>query len=596
MAGLVGFAPIYLNGVLALLFVLVLPGVVFARALDISSFPQKWIVIFLSSLTANHFLVTLIAALHLPPLQTYRVATLLLIAAFILLTVKGRAAGLDTAARRTSSTILLRDVFWLALTLVFVGFTYSNVWAHGVPNVFEAGDVSVSWNTWALIWSQGQFPVYALGYQQFVPTIWAVTYIFTGSSEQYFAFYIYLAWMIVPVILTAMQLGRQGWWQPLVAALALYWLVAELSSPNLRIWLQQGYPDWVATIFAFCGVVLFVSDEPKGRYDREKIATALISLCFVSIASATKPQYAVFTAAVLIATYADAVKYLESRERAKLIVAAVALIAAFAAAYAIYYQHIAFRRIPDQSLSILERLHGAIALFNATFTLPFRMVLYTGIAISPFVPRVRWFSLPLIVGVSAWAFALSYDLRNLIGFLPIIAFIPFFALARAFAPADVFPFQWRWRLPDGAFATALALLLVGLSFDLAKDDTELKQRFAAEQLTKGAGLKVNQRIEQILLDGCTLINTDSYLYTISAFERFKDRMPYFHFEAPISEGLKRMLDHASGCTGILYPDQITHASILDYLSAKPDFVEVVEHAGWTLRVSNPAERRLRDRK
>ena len=58
--GLVGFAPVYLNGLLAIFFVFVLPGVVFVRFLDIPSFPQRWFVIFLSSLTANHLFVTLI--------------------------------------------------------------------------------------------------------------------------------------------------------------------------------------------------------------------------------------------------------------------------------------------------------------------------------------------------------------------------------------------------------------------------------------------------------------------------------------------------------------------------------------------------------
>ena len=588
MAGFFGFAPIYLNGVLALLFVLVLPGVVFVRALNISNFPQKWFVVFLSSLTANHFLVTLIAALHLNPVQTYRVVALILIGALIVLTVRERA-GPAASVDRGGSTILLSDIFWLVLTLLILGVTYINVWRHGVPNIFDGGDVSVSWNTWALTWSQGKFPGYALGYQQFVPTIWAVTYIFTGSTEQYFAFYIYLAWIVVPVVLTAMILGRRGWWQPLVPCIALGWLVAEIRDPWLRSCLEQAYPDWVATIFAFCGVVLFVSDAPEGRYDREKITTALISLSLVSIAAATKPQYAVFTAAVLIVICVDGVRYLKPRERTTLIVVAVGLVLAFAAAYAIYYQSILFRRIPEQSLPVMERLSSALALFNSNFTLPFRIVLYAGVAISPFVPRVRWISLPLVIGISAWAFALSYDLRNLIGFLLISAFIPFFALARAFAPTMVFPIERRWQVPDGAFACGLALLCVGLSFSLAKGDGELKRRFAAEQLAKGAGPQVNQRIEQLLLSGCTIINADSYLYTISAFGRFESRMLYFHFEAPITDVLKRMLDEASGCTGIIYPFDITHPSILSYVSTKPDFAKAVEDRGWMLRVSNPGD-------
>lgn len=583
MAGFIDFAPIYLNGVLAILFVMVLPGVVLVRPLAISNFPQRWFAILVTSLTVNHFLVTLIAALHLPPLQVYRAFAFVLVAVFILLIVVERRK-LVAPAQPASSVILASDIFWLLVALIILGFTYFNVWRHGVPNIFGAGDVSISWNTWALIWAKGEFPVYSVGYQQFVPTIWAVTYIFTGSTEQYFAYYIYLGWIVVPMVLTTMILGRRGWWQPLVPCIALAWLVAEIRDPWLRACLNEGYPDWVATIFAFCGVVLFVADAPNGRYDREKIVTALISLCSVSIAAATKPQFGVFTAMILIALCVDAMKYLSPSKRTKLIAFAVVLVLGFAAAYAIYYQHIALRRIPEYSLPISEKISNALKLFNSNFTLPFRMVLYAGVAISPFIPRVRWLFLPLIVGISAWVFALSYDLRNLIGFLLVGVFIPLFALARAVAVERGFPIERRWRVPDSVFACFVALLCVGLTLGVARSDAELKRRFAAEQLMKGAGPLVNQKVGQLLSSGCTLINADDYLYTISAFERFRDQMPNYHFEAPITDGLKRLLDEASGCTGIIYPVAITHSSILSYVATKPDFAVAVEERGWLLRL------------
>src|SRR5712672_4622918 len=85
---LVAFASIYLNGLLAIFFVFVLPGVVFVRFLDIPSFPQRWFVIFLSSLTANHLFVTLIAALHVNPLHAYRPASVALIAILVFAKVK----------------------------------------------------------------------------------------------------------------------------------------------------------------------------------------------------------------------------------------------------------------------------------------------------------------------------------------------------------------------------------------------------------------------------------------------------------------------------------------------------------------------------
>jgi hypothetical protein len=77
--GLVTFAPIYLNGLLSILFVFVIPGMVIVRAFGISNYPQRWFVIFLSSLASNHLFVTLIAALHLDPVYAYRAAAAVLI-------------------------------------------------------------------------------------------------------------------------------------------------------------------------------------------------------------------------------------------------------------------------------------------------------------------------------------------------------------------------------------------------------------------------------------------------------------------------------------------------------------------------------------
>ncbi|MFX4740582.1 hypothetical protein ABTB44_20670, partial [Acinetobacter baumannii] len=66
----------------------------------------------------------------------------------------------------------------------------------------------MSWNAWATTWAEGNFPVGSYGYPQLIPTLWAVTYIFTGSPEQYFAFYIYLGLITIPILLNAVVLGR----------------------------------------------------------------------------------------------------------------------------------------------------------------------------------------------------------------------------------------------------------------------------------------------------------------------------------------------------------------------------------------------------
>ena len=200
--------------------------------------------------------------------------------------------------------MLRSDIGWLLLSLVVISLTYFNIWKHGVPNVFVGSDVAVSWNVWSMIWSEGKFPIHSYGYPHFVPTVWAVTYIFTGSAEQYFAFYIYIVLIIAPLALNAVNLGRIGWWQPLVAGLAFVWFVAEIREPWLRSTLEEGWPDWVATFFGFSGAVLFVANAPEGRLDRQKVVNALMSLCLVSIAAATKPIYGMFAIAILLAAAA----------------------------------------------------------------------------------------------------------------------------------------------------------------------------------------------------------------------------------------------------------------------------------------------------
>jgi hypothetical protein len=187
VVGLVSIAPVYLNGLLALFCIFVLPGAILVRAFDIPNFPLRMLVGLLSSLIANHFLVTLIAALHLNPQATYRVVFFSLIVVWACLSVTDMLGlrapfGLHhgRAVARTS------DLLCLVASSALLWFAYRDAWASW-PNIFADGDVAVSWNRWAEIWAAGRFPTAAFGYPQFVPTIWAVTYIFTGSVEQYFA-------------------------------------------------------------------------------------------------------------------------------------------------------------------------------------------------------------------------------------------------------------------------------------------------------------------------------------------------------------------------------------------------------------------------
>ena len=285
------------------------------------------------------------------------------------------------------------------------------------------------------------------------------------------------------------------------------------------------------------------------RHGRATAVTALLPLCMVSIAAATKPLFGMFSIAILIAICTDAAKQLQRPERNKLIVAAIGLLAIFVTAYAIYYSHLAVRSMPSYPVTELtERLSRATRLLNSNFSLPFRILVLTGLVLSPFLPRVRWLTLPLGVGFWLWANTASYDLRNALGLLLICAFIPLYAMARRFVTPRVATGERQWHARDGVVAAGVAALCVVLTLPLALSDEKLKQRFANEQMSKGLGIEINQHVEKLLVRGCKIFSNDGYITTISAFKKFPQPDPVF----PCCRTLERSDGATDRQTGRLY--------------------------------------------
>jgi hypothetical protein len=593
MIGLIGFAPIYFNALLALLFVFIFPGMVIVRAFNIPDFPQRWFVVFLSSLTANYFLVTLIAELHLDPLQTCRAVAIVLAAILAALFVVAMRPRTDAEVLfwRDRSIVRLSDLGWLFATIGFVAIAYISIWKHGVPSIFGEGDVSISWNSWALTWAQGSFPTGSYGYPQFVPAIWALTYIFTGSTAQYFAYYIFIVLIVAPILLGAMNLGRMNWWLPLVAGFSFGWFIFEIRDPWLKASMPAAFPDWVAAVAGFSGAVSFIVNRPAPRFDREKICAALIALCLLAIAASTKPTYGLFAVSVLIAICVDAVRFLDRKSAITLIAAAICLLSAFILMYLLNYSHLSARVMPNYPISERsERLAHAAALFNASFSLPFRIVAVAGLAMCPFLPRIRWLALPLLLGFWIWADKAGYDLRNVLGFIVISAFIPVFAAARAWLGEGAVQNERQWRVLDMVAASVVAILAVGLTLPLAKSDARLERRFHDDQLIGGSGYEFNRDVEKLLSQGCVLFSSSSYFWTVSAFAGYKQQLNFFHFTQPLLDDTVKAFDKASGCVAIVYPLTQVHPSISEFIAAKArerGLTKVIEVNGNELIASNP---------
>jgi hypothetical protein len=589
MAGLIGNAPIYVNGLVSLLFVFVLPGLACAPLLKIPGFPHRWFAIFLTSLIANHLLVTLIAAFHLDPLLSYRVAAGVVVVALALPMI-ARARQDAAGATLHASDIRVADIGWFLASLVALAATYFNLWKHGVPSIFDGSDPLVSWNAWALIWSQGNFPTASYGYPQLIPTLWAVPYIFTGSPAQYFAFYIYVGLIMLPILLNAMVLGRISWWHPLVAGFAFVWFMAEIRTPWLRSTLSSGFPDWVAVIFASSGVVLFAVSAPDGgRLDREKITSALLALGLVSLAATIKPLHGLLALAILAGICTDAWKYLQPADRNRVMAAAAGLLSILVVLYAIYYAHLqsVLTGLPVPS-ALGERLTRALDLFNSTFTIPFRIVFVLGLLICPFVKRLRWFALPLYVAIGTWANTAAYDLRNILSFLLIGVFVVLYAAARRWLEPKAPPPGRQWLVRDGLVGAIFAAAMFVLTSPLVMSDPSLQRRFADDQLRIDAGLEHNQKVGELLARGCRVFTSTASIYHIVAFAPFKGQLEFFFYTLPVDDSLTKRLNGSAGCTAILYPPGSTHPSILGLIAdyrRTHDMTKLVERNGMELLVS-----------
>src|SRR5258705_11604805 len=150
-----------------------------------------------------------------------------------------------------------------------------------------------------------------------------------------------------------------------------------------------------------------------------------------------------------------------------------------------------------------------LARLKSNLTIPFRIMLFAGLVLAPFLPRIRWLALPLFIGFWLWADTASYDLRNLLGLLLISASIPLYALARRLPVNPAAASQPRWNVPDAAVAGGPSAIAAALTLTLAQNNTQLKERFATDQLRGGPGFELNQTIAKLLQRGCAIFSADA---------------------------------------------------------------------------------------
>jgi hypothetical protein len=202
----------FILGFVSLLQITFLPGILILKLFDLKKgFIQTIIMAFGISLIANHLLVFLITAIGLNSTYSfYGIFSLELIAFFVLFVSSSRES-LESIVAREKERLLeyiksLRifskekeqnefgQILADLIGLVFIVMALSSiwwafrVWFTNLDTIFTQWDTIVSWNSWAGQWFSGTFPARTNRYAQLIPTNFAVSYAFLGTSQiQFFA-------------------------------------------------------------------------------------------------------------------------------------------------------------------------------------------------------------------------------------------------------------------------------------------------------------------------------------------------------------------------------------------------------------------------
>jgi hypothetical protein len=113
----------------------------------------------------------------------------------------------------------------------------------------------------------------------------------------------------------------------------------------------------------------------------------------------------------------------------------------------------------------------------------------------------------------------------------------------------------------------LAVLVFGVTSPLAMSDSDIKRRFASDQLGKGLGVGFNGEIAGLLDRGCTLFSSTTHFYTIHAFQRHRSRIEFFYFTHPPDAAIEQRFRDATNCVAILYPSDRTTPALLAFIDS-----------------------------
>jgi len=305
------------------------------------------------------------------------------------------------------------------------------VFRANLGTVFNSWDAVLSWNRWAVQWSQNRFPVGTGNYPQLLPANWSLTYVLTGADRVEL-----FAKAIIPLFTFLILLGLFD--LGLDTRQAGYWIGVVLAQLMIKKfvgeYISEGYADLPVACLGFLSVyVLLKAREPASQEQRHRVI--LLSAGLVAAAALTKQVGLYFLVVAPLLAYL--LLYPQQGgmtwwQKARPILFTYGAAALVVATWYGFRQTLIFLGIEhSEVLAItgftgnLYRGAGVLARFVAAmqalekyfWLLPFLLLVLLFLD-----RRARWISLIVVFPyILFWGGFASYDTRNLTLALPFLA-------------------------------------------------------------------------------------------------------------------------------------------------------------------------------
>lgn len=308
--------------------------------------------------------------------------------------------------------------------------------------MFVVPDAAFTWNEWAYAWYGGSVPQGTMMYPQLIPANWSMMYHVVGSPELQMLPLALMPWFGVGILAMFFDLGTRR--ARLEYHLALLLCLASLVP--LRHYLMPygnmfgGFMDVPVAFMAMVALYLLEARDDRHPSSWRELALPAV---FASTAAVTKFNGAVALALVGVIAFLGHMSVHRTRttEWLKSITAYAVIAGTVAGSWWMLKLADFYRGVDSQNSAELSRAVEATGggtdlssrLLNAVAVFPGRWFALVAIGVVVLlalrVPRTRWVTLGILIPYTLlWALFLSYDVRNWMIMVPLLAYVAAFGV------------------------------------------------------------------------------------------------------------------------------------------------------------------------